>query len=139
MTINKPRTKVFDAWRRREYLKYFPLLDSHGAHKGRAEEHQHTFYYKYHDLPALEIRWTEGRTEIKEGEMIVFKTVEGAPVAGQVEFRDAQGGDAQATEVTLKVQYLLPTVLGEHVGHLAVRTDVTRKLTAMITAYGAAL
>ena len=92
-------------------------------------------WYRWATTPFLELYVTLDRTQEEENKYILEEPVEGFPLVAAVLFTEAVGDDdggsdgtGSSTIVTLRVSYLLPKVLHEFAGQLAVYGDVNRKL-----------
>ncbi len=72
------------------------------------------------------------RTRAEEGKFILEEPVEGAPLTAAVLFTEVEApeGAPPETAVTLRLSYLLPKVLHEFAGRVAVYADVDAKLEA---------
>jgi hypothetical protein len=82
--------------------------------------------------PFLELYVTLERTRAEEGKFILEEPVEGAPLTAAVLFTEVEApeGGPPETAVTLRLSYLLPKVLHEFAGRVAVYADVDTKLEA---------
>lgn len=94
--------------------------------------------------PFLELYVTLERTEEEENKYIIEEPVEGFPLVAAVLFqegipiqyqedenagRNSEDGHGKGTTVMLRMSYLLPKVLHEFAGCVAVYGDVDKKLT----------
>jgi hypothetical protein len=83
----------------------------------------------------LELYVTLERTKAEANKYIIEEPVEGLPLVAAVLFQEGYESDdgsddvSGGTTVTLRISYLLPKVLYEFAGQLAVYADVDKKLT----------
>lgn len=80
--------------------------------------------------PFLELYVTLERTQEEVNKYILEEPVEGFPLVSAVLFQegDESAGESSGTTVTLRMSYLLPKILQEFAGQMAVYGDVDRKL-----------
>lgn len=82
--------------------------------------------------PFLELYVTLERTQAELNKYILEEPVEGMPLVAAVLFQegDEEVATASGTTITLRLSYLLPKVLYEFAGQVAVYGDVDKKLCA---------
>ncbi|WP_374166848.1 SRPBCC family protein [Arcticibacter sp. MXS-1] len=114
-TVNRPRTEVYQFWKKLENL---PLFMRHVEKVEQKGENLWHWKAKFSEsLPA--ISWNAEIVKEKEDHFIGWRSVEGSIIdnAGKVEFNDAPGG--QGTEVQVVVTYRAPAgVVGSGIARL---------------------
>ena len=104
MVINKPRQEVYRAWRN---LSNLPKFMDHLT-MVREEDPMHSEWEMQLPGGIGKLKWEAETVKEKEGELIAWKSVEGAEIinAGKVGFRDALGGEG--TKVDILISYKAP-------------------------------
>ncbi|KAI7836021.1 hypothetical protein COHA_010105 [Chlorella ohadii] len=126
--VDRPIGEVYALWSDRlNWPEWFGMIEELGFN----EEHQDVvalnMWYRWAMTPWLELYVALERTHAEPNKYIVEEPVDGAPIVAAVLFQEAEGEPA-ATLVTLRISYLLPRVLYEFAGTMAVYGDVDRKL-----------
>ncbi|KAK2079286.1 hypothetical protein QBZ16_002977 [Prototheca wickerhamii] len=132
MVVDAPIEKCFAIWSDRlNWLQWFDMIEEVGFHEDDPGLVSAFYMYRWAKSPFLELYTTFRRTEEEPLVHILEEPVEGTPLVVAALFARAAAPDhdpAQQTVVTLRVSYLLATVLKEYAGELAVYADVQEKL-----------
>jgi len=132
--VNRPVDDCYKVWDSRlNWMQWFDMIDEIGFHEEEPSYMSMYMWYRWATTPFLELYVTLERTQEERGKYILEEPVEGFPLVAAVLFQggdsDNDGGnDGGLTTVTLRVSYLLPKVLHEFAGQLAVYADVNKKL-----------
>jgi uncharacterized membrane protein len=115
LTVNRPRNEVYNYWRQ---LSNFPLFMKHIVEVNVENELQSQWKMR---LPggAGTVEWKAVVVEDKPGELLAWRSVEGADVdtTGEIIFKDAPGD--RGTEVHATIFYRAPAgALGKMAGKL---------------------
>ena len=129
IAVDRPIGDCYKVWESRiNWLQWFDMIDEVGFHEEEPSYMSMYMWYRWATTPFLELYVTLDRTQEEENKYILEEPVEGFPLVAAVLFTKERDDDAAATLVTLRVSYLLPKVLHEFAGQLAVYGDVNRKL-----------
>jgi uncharacterized membrane protein len=103
-TVNRPRTEVYQFWRRLANLSLFMRHIESVEETDATHSHWKARFKK--NLPA--VSWNAEIVKERENEFIGWQSVKGSTIdnAGKVEFRDAPGG--RGTEVQVVFSYHAP-------------------------------
>lgn len=116
--------KVWDS--RLNWMQWFDMIDEIGFHEEEPSYMSMYMWYRWATTPFLELYVTLERTQEEVNKYILEEPVEGFPLVAAVLFH-AEEGETRTT-VTLRLSYLLPKVLQEFAGQMAVYADVNKKL-----------
>jgi uncharacterized membrane protein len=135
IAVDRPVGDCYKVWESRiNWMQWFDMIDEVGFHEEEPSYMSMYMWYRWATTPFLELYVTLDRTQEEENKYILEEPVEGFPLVAAVLFTEDVGGedvggeDGGGTIVTLRVSYLLPKVLHEFAGQLAVYGDVNRKL-----------
>ncbi|EIE18215.1 hypothetical protein COCSUDRAFT_60416 [Coccomyxa subellipsoidea C-169] len=118
--VDAPVSKVYRVWANRiNYNEWFDLIGQVVLHTEDPEYASYFLFYKWGQLPTLELYVTLQRTAV-ENDYILERAVDGMDLSVGAYFREKEGG----TEVSLRVAYLLPEQLHQYVGPVGVWGDV---------------
>ena len=138
IAVDRPVGDCYKVWESRiNWMQWFDMIDEVGFHEEEPSYMSMYMWYRWATTPFLELYVTLDGTQEEENKYILEEPVEGFPLVAAVLFTEAEGNDevgsggrGTSTIVTLRVSYLLPKVLLEFAGQLAVYGDVNRKLEA---------
>ncbi len=116
--------KVWDS--RLNWMQWFDMIDEIGFHEEEPSYMSMYMWYRWATTPFLELYVTLERTQEEQDKYILEEPVEGFPLVAAVLFHADE--DAPQTTITLRISYLLPKVLHEFAGQMAVYADVNKKL-----------
>jgi len=129
VVVAKPRPAVYAAWSDRLNLgEWASLLGQTVLHADDPSLVSYFFFYRWGTLPVLEL-YTSTVREVREGEAIMERGVDGWPFAAAAFFADGEDG-AGTTVVTLRIAYALPSALADAVGAAGIYAHVNDILTA---------
>jgi uncharacterized membrane protein len=130
--VDRPVSDCYKIWDNRlNWMQWFDMIDEVGFHEEEPSYISMYLWYRWATTPFLELYVTLDRTQQEENKYILEEPVEGLPLVAAVLFQEGDeeaGGGGGGTTVTLRLSYLLPTVLKEFAGQLAVYGDVDKKL-----------
>lgn len=125
--VDRPISDCYKVWDSRlNWMQWFDMIDEVGFHEEEPSYMSMYMWYRWATTPFLELYVTLDRTEEEENKYIVEEPVEGFPLVAAVLFHSED--DDAGTGVTLRISYLLPKVLYEFAGQMAVYADVNKKL-----------
>ena len=107
-------------------MQWFDMIDEIGFHEEEPSYMSMYMWYRWATTPFLELYVTLERTQEEQDKYILEEPVEGFPLVAAVLFHADE--DAPQTTITLRISYLLPKVLHEFAGQMAVYADVNKKL-----------
>lgn len=116
--------KVWDS--RLNWMQWFDMIDEIGFHEEEPSYMSMYMWYRWATTPFLELYVTLERTQEEVNKYILEEPVEGFPLVAAVLFHADE--DVPQTTITLRISYLLPKVLYEFAGQMAVYADVNKKL-----------
>ncbi|PSC70811.1 cyclase dehydrase [Micractinium conductrix] len=125
--VDKPISEVYALWEDRlNWPSWFTMIEEVGFQEGEEDLCALNMWYRWAMTPWLQLYVALRRTQAEKNKYILEEPVDGAPLVAAVLFQedDGRGG----TLVTLRISYLLPRVLAEYAGQIAVYGDVDRKL-----------
>jgi uncharacterized membrane protein len=126
--VERPISDCYKVWDSRlNWMQWFDMIDEIGFHEEEPSYMSMYMWYRWATTPFLELYVTLERTEEKVNKYILEEPVEGFPLVAAVLFH-SDGDDDPATTITLRISYLLPKVLHEFAGRMAVYGDVNKKL-----------
>ncbi|PRW20274.1 cyclase dehydrase [Chlorella sorokiniana] len=126
--VDRPISEVYALWSERlNWPEWFGMIEELGFMQDSQDVVALNMWYRWAMTPWLELYVALERTHAEQNKYIVEEPVDGAPIVAAVLFQEAEGEPA-ATLVTLRISYLLPRVLYEFAGTMAVYGDVDRKL-----------
>ncbi len=133
IAVERPVGDCYKVWESRiNWMQWFDMIDEVGFHEEEPSYMSMYMWYRWATTPFLELYVTLDRTQEEVNKYILEEPVEGFPLVAAVLFTEGDdggsGGRGASTIVTLRVSYLLPKVLYEFAGQLAVYGDVNRKL-----------
>ncbi|CAL8469745.1 g9287 [Coccomyxa elongata] len=118
--VDAPVSKVYRIWANRlNYNEWFDLIGQMVLHTEDPEYASYFLFYKWGQLPTLELYVTLMRT-LEENEYVIERAVDGMDLSVGAYFKEKDGG----TEVNLRVAYLLPEQLRQYVGPVGVWGDI---------------
>jgi len=130
--VDRPVADCYKIWDNRlNWMQWFEMIDEVGFHEEEPSYISMYLWYRWATTPFLELYVTLDRTQQEENKYILEEPVEGLPLVAAVLFQEGDeeaGGGGGGTTVTLRLSYLLPTILKEFAGQLAVYGDVDKKL-----------
>lgn len=130
--VDRPVADCYKIWDNRlNWMQWFDMIDEVGFHEEEPSYISMYLWYRWATTPFLELYVTLDRTQQEENKYILEEPVEGLPLVAAVLFQEGDeeaGGGGGGTTVTLRLSYLLPTILKEFAGQLAVYGDVDKKL-----------
>jgi uncharacterized membrane protein len=130
--VDRPVADCYKIWDNRlNWMQWFEMIDEVGFHEEEPSYISMYLWYRWATTPFLELYVTLDRTQQEENKYILEEPVEGLPLVAAVLFQEGDeeaGGGGGGTTVTLRLSYLLPTLLKEFAGQLAVYGDVDKKL-----------
>jgi uncharacterized membrane protein len=129
--VDRPVADCYKIWDNRlNWMQWFEMIDEVGFHEEEPSYISMYLWYRWATTPFLELYVTLDRTQQEENKYILEEPVEGLPLVAAVLFQegDEEAGTDGGTTVTLRLSYLLPTILKEFAGQLAVYGDVDKKL-----------
>lgn len=119
--VDAPVSKVYSIWEERlNWTEWFDLISQTVFHKEDPNIVSLFMFYRWGQLPTLELYVTLKREQAEKDSFIIEKTAEGFPMAAAVFFREKDGG----TEVNLRIAYALCAQLKEFVGPVGVYGSV---------------
>lgn len=122
VTVAVPRAAVYEAWQEPlNWLEWFSPIDQMAFHEDNPDLVTMYLWYRWARTPYLELFSTLRRTRSEEGVHMLWEPAEGAPLVAALLLEDAPGG---GTRATLRLSYLIPKVLWEFAGSVAVYGDV---------------
>ncbi|KAL4420738.1 hypothetical protein ABPG75_010394 [Micractinium tetrahymenae] len=125
--VDRPISEVYALWADRlNWPDWFGMIEEIGFREGDDDLCALNMWYRWAMTPWLELYVALRRTKAEANKYIVEEPEDGAPIVAAALFQEAEGG--AGTLVTLRVSYLLPRVLLEYAGQMAVYGDVDRKL-----------
>ncbi|KAL4451345.1 hypothetical protein ABPG77_009417 [Micractinium sp. CCAP 211/92] len=126
--VDRPVSEVYALWADRlNWPDWFGMIEEVGFREDDDSLCALNMWYRWAMTPWLELYVALRRTKAEVDKYIVEEPQDGAPIVAAALFQEAEGG--AATLVTLRVSYLLPRVLLEYAGQMAVYGDVDRKLS----------
>lgn len=126
--VDRPISEVYALWSERlNWPEWFGMIEELGFSEQTEDVVALNMWYRWAMTPWLELYVALERTHAEENKYIVEEPVDGAPIVAAALFQEAEG-EPEATLVTLRISYLLPRVLYEFAGTMAVYGDVDRKL-----------
>lgn len=126
--VDRPVSEVYALWADRlNWPDWFGMIEEVGFREGDDDLCALNMWYRWAMTPWLELYVALRRTKAEVNKYIVEEPEDGAPIVAAALFQEAEGG--ASTLVTLRVSYLLPRVLLEYAGQMAVYGDVDRKLS----------
>lgn len=137
--VQRPLSEVYALWADRlNWTDWFGMIESVGFKEGDEGVCALNMWYRWAMTPWLELYVALRRTaevnkyileEPEDGMPLVVAVLFQEEEPGQFEDEEGEGEEAEGgTIVTLRVSYLLPRVLHEYAGQMAVFADVNRKL-----------
>lgn len=131
--VDRSISDCYDIWESRlNWMQWFTMIDEIGFHEEEPSYMSMYLWYRWATTPFLELYVTLERTQEEKNKFILEEPVEGLPLVGAVLFQegDEDTPGTGGTTVTLRLSYLLPKVLYEFAGQMAVYADVDKKLHA---------
>lgn len=129
IAVDRPVGDCYKVWESRiNWMQWFDMIDEVGFHEEEPSYMSMYMWYRWATTPFLELYVTLERTQEEENKYILEEPVEGFPLVAAVLFTERESHQGDGTLVTLRLSYLLPKVLHEFAGQLAVYGDVNRKL-----------
>lgn len=127
MRVDRNISDCYKVWDSRlNWMQWFEMIDEIGFHEEEPSYMSMYMWYRWATTPFLELYVTLERTQEEVNKYILEEPVEGFPLVAAVLFHAED--DVPQTTVTLRISYLLPKVLHEFAGQMAVYADVNKKL-----------